>query len=144
MRTWRTRVNLGSHPKYLDSTVALSAMLGKNEMMMHNNYVMSNICSNCKSFHSKPIKRIVQSGVGVVHSCVVENSEAEWDCYERRFYSLPDIPEMNKCPYCTCPLYGACRPDFSRNSQMPEIAAVEPAPVDEPIFYEGAQNDKKE
>ena len=145
LRTWRTRVNLGNHPKYLDSTVALSAMMGKREIMMHNNYVMSNnTCSNCGSYHSKPIKRILESGVGVSHSCMAENSEAEWDCYEKRFYSLPDIPEFNKCSYCACPLNGGCRPDFSRNSQRPGVAAARNVSVDEPIHWDRAQDDRTE
>ena len=148
LRTWRTRVNLGNHPEYLDSTVALSAMMGKRETMMHNNYVMSNnTCSNCRCFHSKPIKRILESGVGVSHSCMVENSEAEWDCYEKRYYSLPDMPEMNKCQYCACPLNGDCRPDLSRNSiiaNMPENATAEHSSVDEPILWGRAQNYQNE
>ena len=145
LRTWRTRVNLGNHPEYLDSTIALSAMMGRFEIMMHNNYVMSkNTCSNCRSYHSKPIKRILESGVGVSHSCMEENTEAAWDCYEKRFYSLPDMPEMNKCQYCACPLHGGCRPDLSRNSQRPEIAATEDESVDEPIYWDRARNVQNE
>ena len=117
LRVWRTQIEIGEHPNYLvDAKVNLSLMMATNQKMMHNNYVASGeLCLRCKCYHSKPIREILQTGIAAERNCKGENLEEEWACYKKRFFSLNEFPEWNRCPYCTCLLSGYCRPDLSRN-----------------------------
>ena len=112
LRLWRTRIEKGEHPSYMDhAKIYVSSMLGRRQTMMHNNYVSPNErCLQCNLFHAKPIGDCVDTGKGAERDCSGD-FKAEQKIYRKQFYTFSEFPCRNRCPYCRCNMSGACGPN---------------------------------
>ena len=112
LRLWRTRIEAGEHPSYMDNVkILVSSMLGRNQTMMFNNFISPNErCVRCNCFHAKPVGECAESEEGARRDCS-GNVKAEQEAYRKQYYTFAEFPCKNRCPYCYCSMAGDCRPD---------------------------------